>query len=44
MNTILLYFHVLAVQVQCGDGFASAHIEISSPALPGVRDIVWVFF
>ena len=26
-----------------GDGFASAHVMISSPALPGFSDVVWVY-
>lgn len=26
------------------DDFASAHIMVSSPALPGFSDVVWVYF
>ena len=42
VNIILLEVHVSAVSIECDDDFASAHIMVSNPALPGVSDVVWV--
>ena len=40
---ILLRIHVSAMQIHCYDQFAPAHIMVSSPALPGLCDIVWMY-
>lgn len=43
MNTIFLNVQVLVAQTKCDGDLAPAHIMVSSPALPGLSDVVWVY-
>lgn len=43
MNTIPLGAHRSAVPIRCNDDFARAHIMVSSPALPGLGNVVWMY-
>ena len=43
VNTILLNIRVSVTQTKYGDDLAPAHIMVSSPALPCLGDVVWVY-